>query len=176
MLAKSRFWYFMKKLNKAKSDGELLGLNEIFEKKPLQVNNYGIWLCYQSRTNTHNMYKDYRDVTVCHMYQEMAGRHRARPDTIQIINTAILKPKQCRCEQVKEMHNTKLKFPVICKAPTDGRSAPSSSPKSSKTMEVTPNCSCARTRTTTSLPKSVATSSLTMAVTPHCSVAMRTRA
>merc|ERR1712007_111311 len=65
VLAKSRFWYFMKRLNKAKkSGGELLALNEIHERHPLRVKNFGVWLRYQSRTNTHNMYKEFRDVTI----------------------------------------------------------------------------------------------------------------
>merc|ERR1712217_184375 len=86
-----------------------------------KVNNYGIWLRYESRTNTHNMYKEFRDITingaVSQLYSEMAGRHRAQPGSIQIINTAILKPAQCRRDHVKEMHNSKLKFPVIRKIP-----------------------------------------------------------
>merc|ERR1719213_342295 len=93
VLAKSRFWYFMKKINKAKkSGGELLAVNELFDKSPTKVNNYGIWLRYQSRTDTHNMYKEYRDVTingaVSQMIAEMAGRHRAEASSIQILKTA----------------------------------------------------------------------------------------
>ena len=44
--------------------GEMLALNEIFEKNPNAVKNYGIWLRYRSRTDQHNMYKEYRDVTL----------------------------------------------------------------------------------------------------------------
>merc|ERR1712238_549305 len=122
VLAKSRFWYFMKKLNKAKkSGGELLAVNELFDKGPTKVKNYGIWLRYESRTNTHNMYKEYRDVTingaVSQMYSEMAGRHRAAPGTIQIINTSTLKAAECKRDHVTEMHNSTLKFPVIRKMP-----------------------------------------------------------
>mmetsp|Transcript_130298 Transcript_130298/g.316538 ORF Transcript_130298/g.316538 Transcript_130298/m.316538 type:complete len:190 (+) Transcript_130298:87-656(+) len=122
VLAKSRFWYFMKKLNKAKkSGGELLAVNELKDRGPTKVKNYGIWLRYQSRTNTHNMYKEYRDVNingaVGRMYSEMAGRHRAQPGSIQIINTAQLPASKCRREHVKEMHNSKLKFPIITKLP-----------------------------------------------------------
>ena len=41
------FWYFMKKINKAKkSGGELLAVNELFDRAPTKVNNYGIWLRY----------------------------------------------------------------------------------------------------------------------------------
>merc|ERR1719242_437577 len=122
VLAKSRFWYFMKKMMKAKkSGGELLGVNELFDRGPTKVKNYGIWLRYESRTNTHNMYKEFRDVSingaVGKLYQEMAGRHRAQPGSIQIINTAVLPASKCRRDHVKEMHNSKLKFPVIRKLP-----------------------------------------------------------
>merc|ERR1711988_2071988 len=122
VLAKSRFWYFMKKLNKAKkSGGELLAVNELFDKGPTKVKNYGIWLRYESRTNTHNMYKEYRDVTingaVSQMYSEMAGRHRAQPGSIQIIKTAIIKDSECRRNHVLQMHGSKLRFPMVRKMP-----------------------------------------------------------
>lgn len=34
--------------------------NQIFEKRPEQIKNYGIWIRYDSRSGTHNMYKEYR--------------------------------------------------------------------------------------------------------------------
>merc|ERR1712153_256779 len=122
VLAKSRFWYFMKKINKAKkSGGELLAVNELFDRAPTKVKNYGIWLRYESRTDTHNMYKEFRDVTingaVSQLYSEMAGRHRANPGSIQIINAATLKASECKRDHVTEMHNNKMKFPVIRKMP-----------------------------------------------------------
>merc|ERR1712061_216136 len=122
VLAKSRFWYFMKKINKAKkSGGELLAVNELFDRAPTKVKNYGIWLRYESRTNTHNMYKEFRDVTingaVSQLYSEMAGRHRAQPGSIQIINAAVIPPSKCRRDHVMEMHNSKLQFPIIRKMP-----------------------------------------------------------
>ena len=122
VLAKSRFWYFMKKINKAKrSGGEVLAVNELFDRAPTKVSNYGIWLRYQSRTNTHNMYKEFRDVNingaVSQLYAEMAGRHRAKPGAIQIINTSVLKAGACRRDHVKEMHDSGLKFPMITKLP-----------------------------------------------------------
>lgn len=122
VLAKSRFWYFMKKINKAtRSGGEILAVNELFDRAPTKVSNYGIWLRYESRTNTHNMYKEFRDVNingaVSQLYAEMAGRHRAKPGAIQIINTAILKAADCRRDHVKEMHENGLKFPQITKLP-----------------------------------------------------------
>ncbi|KAH0645695.1 hypothetical protein KY285_033737 [Solanum tuberosum] len=51
--AKSKFWYFLRKLKK--SNGQMLAINE---KYPTKIKNYGIWLRYQSRTGYHNMYRD----------------------------------------------------------------------------------------------------------------------
>merc|ERR1719440_1677950 len=126
VLAKSRFWYFMKRINKAKrSGGEVLAINELFDRGPTKVKNYGIWLRYESRTDTHNMYKEFRDVTingaVSQMYAEMAGRHRAKPGAIQIINTTILKAADCRRDHVKEMHEEGLKYPFVRKLPLVGK-------------------------------------------------------
>ncbi|RUP51074.1 ribosomal L18ae/LX protein domain-containing protein [Jimgerdemannia flammicorona] len=64
VVAKSRFWYFLNKLRKVKkAAGEIVSLNQIFEKRPQQIKNYGIWLRYDSRSGTHNMYKEYRELS-----------------------------------------------------------------------------------------------------------------
>lgn len=89
--AKSRFWYFLHKVDKLKrSTGEVLSIREIRERKTTTVKNYGITIKYNSRSGTHNMYKEYRDVSLCgavaQMYQELAGRHRARFSSIQIVD------------------------------------------------------------------------------------------
>ena len=44
---------------------------QIFEKKPTTIKNFGIWLRYQSRTGYHNMYKEYRDVTLNGAVEQM---------------------------------------------------------------------------------------------------------
>ncbi|CAD5175207.1 unnamed protein product [Musa acuminata subsp. malaccensis] len=113
--AKSKFWYFLRKLKKVKkSNGQVLAINVIFERKPTKIKNYGIWLRYQSRTGYHNMYKEYRDTTlngaVEQMYNEMASRHRVRCLCIQIIRTATIPSKLC-----KQFHDSKIKFPVVFK-------------------------------------------------------------
>jgi len=38
-------------------------LYQVYEKKPLAIKNFGIWLRYDSRSGTHNMYREYRDLT-----------------------------------------------------------------------------------------------------------------
>ncbi|KAF4357255.1 hypothetical protein G4B88_012622 [Cannabis sativa] len=94
-------------------------LCEIFEKNLTTIKNFGILLRYQSRTNYHNMYKEYRDTTlngaVEQMYTEMASRHRVRFPCIQIIKTATIPAKLCKREITKQFHNSKIKFPLVFK-------------------------------------------------------------
>merc|ERR1711965_1275121 len=77
----------VKKVKEA--NGQIIACNEIFEKKPTVVSNYGIWIRYQSRTGFHNAYKEYREVSlnraVDALYEEMASRHRVRAPCLQII-------------------------------------------------------------------------------------------
>jgi len=93
VVAKSRFWYYMSMLNRVKkANGEILQINEVCEKKPQSIATYGIWMRYDSRTGHHNMYREYRDVSVCgavsKMYQDVASRHRSRFSNVQIVRTA----------------------------------------------------------------------------------------
>jgi ribosomal protein L20A (L18A) len=61
---------------------------QIHEKHPLKVKNFGIWVRYDSRSGTHNMYKEYRDLSrvdaVESLYSDMAARHRARFRSIHV--------------------------------------------------------------------------------------------
>ncbi len=56
---------------------------QVHEKSPLKVKNFGIWLRYDSRSGTHNMYREYRDlttsgaVTQCCEYHEHTRVHPA---------------------------------------------------------------------------------------------------
>merc|ERR1719162_2804380 len=122
VLAKSRFWYFMKKINKAKkSGGELLAVNELFDKAPTSAKNYGVWLRYESRTDTHNMYKEYRDTTIngamSQMIAEMSGRHRAQASSIQILKTCVVPKDSIRRPHVLQMLPANIKFPVVRRMP-----------------------------------------------------------
>ncbi|CBZ52731.1 LOC549444 protein, related [Neospora caninum Liverpool] len=118
VLAVSKFWYLLKKMKKVKkSTGEILAVNEIREKRATFVKNFGVWLRYDSRTGTHNMYKEVRDISqngaVSQLYAEMAGRHRALPSNIQIIRVAEIKASQCRRPHMQQMFDSKLKLPAI---------------------------------------------------------------
>ena len=120
--ARSQFWYVLHQTKKMKrTTGEVLSVNEIIEKNPNTVKNYAIWLRYNSRSGTHNMYKEFRDVSLCgavdQMYADMAGRHRARLSSIQIIKTAAIKAEETKRDPVKQMHDSKIKFPITSNVP-----------------------------------------------------------
>ena len=122
VLAKSRFWYFMAKIQKIKSaNGEILSFNEIFDTTPQQVKNFGIFLRYNSRNGTHNMHKEYRDLTrtgaVAQMYAEMSSRHQARYSNLQIIEVNTLRASQTRRANIKQFHDSKIKFPLPHRVP-----------------------------------------------------------
>merc|ERR1712137_819006 len=98
VVARSRFWYYMSLMKKVKrANGEIMEVHEIFEKNPNHVKNYGMWIRYDSRSGTHNMYKEFRDTTLTSavekMYSELASRHRARKSCIQIVRTAVVPTK-----------------------------------------------------------------------------------
>ena len=115
--AKSRFWYFVSQLKKMKKmSGEILSAQRVYDKKPLKVKNIGIWLRYVSRSGNHNMYREYRDLTaagaVTQCYRDMGARHRARASTIQIIKVEEVPSSKCRRTNIKQFHNSKIRFPL----------------------------------------------------------------
>jgi large subunit ribosomal protein L18Ae len=115
--AKSKFWYFLRRLRRVKkANGQIIAVNEIHEKKPTSVKNFGIWVRYQSRTGYHNMYKEYRETTlnaaVDALYSEMASRHRVRAPCIFIIKTATVPAAACKRDNIKQFHDSKIKFPL----------------------------------------------------------------
>merc|ERR1712048_78517 len=115
--AVSRFWYFLSQLRKLKkATGEIVSCSRVYEKKPLKIKNFGVWLRYNSRSGTHNMYREYRDMTVSaaitQCYRDMGARHRARAHAIQIIKVEPVAAKDCRRPLIKQMHDAKIKFPL----------------------------------------------------------------
>ena len=116
VLAKSKFWYFLKKQRRIKkANGEVLATNEIFEKNTSAVRNYGLVVRYRSRTGIHNMYKEFRDVTVCgavgQMYMEMSGRHRAVHDTIHVVKAIVVENKDLRRQHAIVNSSHRARFP-----------------------------------------------------------------
>ncbi|KAL9134491.1 MAG: hypothetical protein Q9175_004323 [Cornicularia normoerica] len=118
VVAKSRFWYFLMKLRKVKkSNGEIITINLIHERRPTKVKNFGIWIRYDSRSGTHNMYKEYREMSrteaVDALYQDMAARHRARFRSIHILKVVELeKTDDVKRPYIKQLLSKNLKFPL----------------------------------------------------------------
>merc|ERR1711998_568721 len=77
----------------------------------------GIFLRYDTRTCTVNMYKEYRDVTLCgavsQLYLEMSGRHSARSETIQIIRTSVLGENDLKRTASLQFADRTIKFPKV---------------------------------------------------------------
>ncbi|XP_034851429.1 60S ribosomal protein L18a isoform X1 [Mirounga leonina] len=106
-----------------KSSGEIVYCGQVFEKSRLRVKNFGIWLRYDSRSGTHNMYREYRDLTtagaIIQCYRDMGTRHRAPAHSIQIRKVEEIAASKCRRAAVKQFHDSKIKFPlphrVLCR-------------------------------------------------------------
>merc|ERR1712144_108376 len=115
--ARSRFWYFIRRLVKMKkANAEILSIREIYEKKPEKVSKYGIWLRYDSLSGTTNMYKEFSAMTqneaVQQMYQEMAGRHRARFSSIHIIKVQEIEASKCVRTNTQQFLKANIAFPL----------------------------------------------------------------
>merc|ERR1712053_54297 len=124
--AKSRFWKFLSYYQKInKKVGEIVECSEIHESHPGCVKNYGIWIRYDSRSTSENMYREYRDISlplaVTQMYREMAARHRARPGSIQVLKTKRISSKDCRRPQNKAMHDPNIKFALPRRMPSKAK-------------------------------------------------------
>ena len=118
VVAKSRYWYFLTQLHKVKkASGEIISINSIHDAHPTTVKNFGIWVRYDSRSGTHNMYKEVRDVTrasaVDSLYKDMAARHRTRFRSIHILKVAELeKTSDVKRPYVKQFLTKGLRFPL----------------------------------------------------------------
>jgi len=117
VVARSRFWYFLGQQKKVKrASGEIMNCSELFDKKPTTIKNYGIWLRYDSRSGTHNMYKEFRALSVHEaidkLYANMTSLHRAHKSSIQIIKTAVISSKATKRTYTWEYLNNDIKFQV----------------------------------------------------------------
>ncbi|KAL7498405.1 hypothetical protein ACHAWT_007342 [Skeletonema menzelii] len=140
--AKSKFWYFMRQFRKMKkTTGEILDCVELVEKNSRTVKNYGIWLRYDSRSGTHNMYREYRDLkltgAVSQLYNEMAGRHRCRPRSIQIIRTATLGAGELKRPNGAQFAQKAVKFPLPHRVDSAKRGAKALSDRTFSTVRPT---------------------------------------
>uniref|UniRef100_A0A2K5K2K1 Large ribosomal subunit protein eL20 n=1 Tax=Colobus angolensis palliatus TaxID=336983 RepID=A0A2K5K2K1_COLAP len=104
---KSSFWYFVSQLNKMKKfSGEIAYSGRVFEKSPLRVKNFRIWLRCDSLSRTHNLYREYQHLTtagaVTQCYRVLSARHCDQAHSIQIM----------KLPSFKQFHDSKVKFPL----------------------------------------------------------------
>ena len=116
VLARSKFWYHMKRQHKVrKIQGEIVSTSEIFEKNSNNIKNYGIYFRYLTRTDTVNMYKEYRAVTLCgavsQLYIDLSGKHSGRAETVQIIRTSVIRNSQLKRAEPIGFADRSVKFP-----------------------------------------------------------------
>ncbi|XP_067613962.1 large ribosomal subunit protein eL20-like [Eurosta solidaginis] len=104
IVAKSCFLVFLASIEKVqkKTTGEIVSLKQVYETSPTKIKKFGIWLRYDSRSGTHIMYREYRDLKVG---GDMGARHRARAHSIPASKT--------RRVHVKQYHNSTIKFPLV---------------------------------------------------------------
>jgi len=122
VIARSRFWYYLSLLKKVKkANGEIIEIHEVFEKNVNYIKNYAFWIRYDSRSGTHNMYKEYRDVTltgaVSKMYADMSSKHRARRSSIQIVKTAVIKAGESKRAYTQQYHTNQIRFKLLHRIP-----------------------------------------------------------
>jgi large subunit ribosomal protein L18Ae len=87
------------------------------------------------------MYREYRDLTltgaVSQLYDEMAGRHRTRPRSIQIIRTATLKASELQRNNGMQFAKKNVKFPLPHRVHSGLRGAKALSDKTFTTVRPT---------------------------------------
>jgi large subunit ribosomal protein L18Ae len=105
----------------------------------MKVKNFGIWIRYDSRSGTHNMYKEYREMSrteaVDALYQDMAARHRSRfrsvhvsvvvglwqescANTLQVLKVVELeKTDDVKRPYIKQLLTKKIQFPLPHRVP-----------------------------------------------------------
>ena len=72
---------------------------------------------YSTRNDVVNMYKEYRNNSLCgavsQLYNEIAGRHSGRGDSIHIIKTSVVPDGQVRRPGTLQYANRNVRFPKI---------------------------------------------------------------
>ena len=118
--ARSKFWKLNLKDHKLKrTHGEILKIQEIHEKPTEVARNFGIFLKYRSRTGIHNLFKEFRDVSlkgaVNQMYNEMGGNYHVDAEKVTVINTVELKTEELRVRNPRCLQwtdSSKVAYPL----------------------------------------------------------------
>ncbi|CAI4218782.1 unnamed protein product [Parascedosporium putredinis] len=111
-VAKSRFWYFLRGLKKVKkATGEIVSIKEIHEKRPTKVKNFGVWIRYDSRSGTHNMYREYRELSRTDAVESSTPTWL--PVTVPVLRVVeVEKTEDVKRQYIKQLMTKDLKFPL----------------------------------------------------------------
>ncbi|XP_054422603.1 60S ribosomal protein L18a-like [Pteronotus mesoamericanus] len=115
VIAKSPFWYFVSQLKKMKKySWEIVYCAQMFDKFPLRVKNFGLSLCHDSCSGTHNRYGEHRGRTIAgtltQCCPDMGARHRARAHSVQIKKVEEIEASKCHRPAVKLFHDSKIRL------------------------------------------------------------------
>lgn len=121
IVARSRFKNLMRTKYKIKP-GKIvvLKIEELVEDlKEMKIKNYGIQLVYRSKKGIHNMYKEFRSISRCKavemLFNEMAGKHKAKRDDIKIVSLRELRADEMRRDRVIQFTKDDVMYPVFKK-------------------------------------------------------------
>lgn len=118
VVAKSRFWRMMRIKNKVKAtQGDVLSCRAVKDAK-LAARNYSVDIAYYSqRCGYTHMVKEFRDVSktgaVSQAYHDLASRHRARYNNIELLSVKSIPNHECRRTNIVQYHQDKLSFPLL---------------------------------------------------------------
>jgi len=120
--ARSKFWYHIANFDRIKNaHGQILAVHRIKDPEPLRIKNFGFWLKYQSRSGVHNMYKEYRalsiEVAAQKLFNDMAGRHKAKADNVHIVDVREISDHEVKRDKIKQFLAPGLKFKNPFKVP-----------------------------------------------------------
>ena len=118
VVAKSKFWTLMRDKNKIKATkGDILSCKVVKDRK-LAARNYSVDIVYYSQACGYTqMTKEFRDVSragaVSQAYNDLASKHRARYQSIDVLGVKSIEGTSCRRPFVAQFNNPKLAFPLL---------------------------------------------------------------
>ena len=118
VVAKSKFWTLMRDKNKVKATkGDILSCKVVKDRK-IAARNYSVDIAYYSQKCGYTqMTKEFRDVSrsgaVSQAYNDLASKHRARYQSIDVLGVKSVSGDNCIRPFVKQFNNPKLAFPLL---------------------------------------------------------------
>ncbi|KAM0688431.1 hypothetical protein COBT_000303 [Conglomerata obtusa] len=119
--ARSKMSHILNKKHKVKSTNTVfLKIEELSdENDEYVIKNYGIQYVYKSKTGVHNMYKEFRGLSRCDvvgmLYQDMAGRHKAKDNDIKIVEVKEVEKEELKRLNVIQFTKENVSFPIFKK-------------------------------------------------------------